>query len=44
MKKLILPDYENSIINVAYNIRKYFELDYNHSTIEKLNKLLEEKN
>lgn len=43
MKKLILPDYENSIVNVACCIRKYFELDYNHSTIEKLDKLLEEK-
>lgn len=43
MKKIILPDYKNSIVNVACSIRKYFELDYNHNTIEKIDKILEEK-
>ena len=43
MKELILPDYKNSIVNVACSIRKYFELDYNHNTIKKLDKILEEK-
>lgn len=43
MKELILPDYKNSIVNVACSIRKYFELDYNHNTIEKIDKILEEK-
>lgn len=43
MKKLILPDYQNSIVNVACTIRKYFGLNYNHNTIEKIDKILEEK-
>lgn len=43
MKQLILPNYKNSIVNVACSIRKYFELDYNHNTIEKIDKILEEK-
>ena len=42
MKKLILPDYQNSIVNVACTIRKYFGLNYNHNTIEKIDKILEE--
>lgn len=41
MKKIILPDYTNSIVNVACSIRKYFDLNYNHNTIEKIDKLLE---
>ena len=40
---MILPDYKNSIVNVSCSIRKYFELDYNHNTIEKLDKILEKK-
>lgn len=43
MKKLILPNYENSIVNVACSIRKYFELNYNHNSIDKIDKILEEK-
>lgn len=43
MKKLILPDYKNSIVNVACSIRKYFDLDNNHNTIEKIDRILEEK-
>lgn len=43
MKKLILPDYQNSIVNVACTIRKYFGLNYNHNTIKKIDKILEEK-
>ena len=41
MKKLILPDYQNSIVNVACTIRKYFDLNYNHNTIEQIDKILE---
>ena len=41
MKKLILPDYQNSIVNVACTIRKYFGLNHNHNTIEKIDKILE---
>lgn len=40
MKKLILPDYQNSIVNVACTIRKYFGLNYIHNTIDRI---LEEK-
>lgn len=43
MKKLILPDYKNSIVNVACSIRKYFDLDNNHNTIEKIDRILAEK-
>ena len=43
MKELILLNYENGIVNVACSIRKYFELDYNHNTIDKIDKILEEK-
>lgn len=43
MKELILPDYNNSIVNVACSIKKYFDLDYSHNTIEKIDKILEEK-
>ena len=43
MKELILPNYKNSIVNVACSISKYFELDYNHNTIDKIDKILEEK-
>jgi len=42
MKKLILPDYNNSIVNVACSIRKYFDIKYNHSTIEIIDKLLDD--
>ena len=42
MKKIILPDYKNSIVNVACSIRKYFGLDYNHNTIENIDKKLEQ--
>lgn len=40
MKNIIFPDYKNSIVNVACSIRKYFGLDYNHNTIQKIDKLL----
>lgn len=43
MKSIILPDYKNSIVNVACSIRKYFELDYNHNTIKIIDKILEKK-
>lgn len=43
MKNLILPDYTNSIVNVACSIKKYFELDYNHNTIENIDKILDMK-
>lgn len=43
MKELILPDYNNSVVNVACSIKKYFDLDYSHKTIEKIDKILEEK-
>ena len=28
MKQMILPDYNNSIVNLMSSIRKYFDLDY----------------
>lgn len=43
MKNLILPDYKNSIVNAACSIKKYFDINYNHNTIEKIDQLLEEK-
>ena len=43
MTKLILPDYNNSIVNLACSIRKYFDLNYNHNTLKIVDDILEEK-
>jgi len=43
MKKFIMPDYKDCIVNLACSIRKYFELDYDHNTLKDIDKLLEEK-
>ena len=42
MSKIILPEYDNSIVSLASSIRKYFELDYYHNTLNDIDKLLEE--
>lgn len=42
-KKIIMPDYNNSIVSLACSIRKYFDLDYNHNTNKTLDNILEEK-
>lgn len=41
--KLILPDYKNSIVNLACSIKKYFDLEYNHNTIKDIDDLLNQK-
>lgn len=43
MKSIILANYKHSIVNVACSIRKYFELDYNHETMDKIDKILEDE-
>ena len=42
MSKIILPEYDNSIVSLASSIRKYFELDCYHNTLNDIDKLLEE--
>lgn len=36
-------NYNECLTNLACSIRKYFDLDYNHNTIEYIDKILEEK-
>ena len=40
---MIMPDYNDSITNLACSIMKYFELNYKHNTIEDIDNILEEK-
>ena len=37
-------NYNECITNLACSIRKYFELEYKHNTLEYVDKLLSEKN
>jgi len=39
----IKNDYEECLTNFACSIRKYFDLDYKHNTLEYIDKLLEDK-
>ncbi len=41
---MIMPDYDDSITNLACSIRKYFELDYKHNGISEIDKILKERN
>ena len=43
MNKIVMPDYNDSIVNLACSIRKYFELDYCHNTIQDIDDILEGK-
>ena len=43
MKNFVLPNYEDSIVNLACSIRKYFGLDYKHNTLKDIDELLESK-
>jgi len=43
MKKFIMPNYEDSIVNLACSIRKYFGLKNTNKTLEDVDKLLEER-
>ena len=36
-------NYNECLTNLACSIRKHFELDYNHNTLDYIDKLLEEK-
>lgn len=42
MKKIVFSDYKNSIVNLACSIKKYFDLTYNHCTLDYIDKQLEE--
>ena len=39
---LVKNNYNECLTNLACSIRKYFELDYNHNTIDYIDKILEE--
>lgn len=43
MNKLNLANYNNSIVNLACSIKKYFDLDYNHNTLDIVDKILEKE-
>ena len=44
MKKMkVRNNYNECLTNLACSIRKYFNLSYNHNTIEFVDKILEEK-
>ena len=40
---LVRNNYEECLTNLACSIRKYFELDYKHNTLDYIDKILEEK-
>lgn len=44
MKKLVLPNYDECITNLACSIMKYFQLDIKHNTIPAIDKILEKNN
>lgn len=41
---MILPNYNECLTNFACSIRKYFELEYKHNTLDYIDKLLDEYN
>lgn len=40
---LVKNNYKECLTNLTCSIRKYFELDYKHNTLDYIDKLLEEK-
>lgn len=43
MSKIVYPNYDNSILNLTTSILKYYNVETNHTSIEKLDKILEKK-
>ena len=43
MKNIILPNYEHSILNTITSILKYYNVETNHKSLEKLDKELQKK-
>ena len=43
MKNMVMPNYEDCIVNLACSIRKYFELDYTNKTLNDIDSLLNDK-
>ena len=43
MNKLVMPNYEDSIVNLACSIRRYFEIDYKHNTIKDIDDILDSR-
>ena len=41
--KLVMPNYEDSIANLACSIRRYFEIDYKHNTIKDIDDILNKR-
>lgn len=42
-RNIVYPDYENSILNLITSILKYYDVESNHTSLEILDKVLEEK-
>jgi predicted AlkP superfamily pyrophosphatase or phosphodiesterase len=43
MSNLKMPNYKDSIVNLACSMRKYFEIDYKHNTIKDIDDILESR-
>ena len=43
MKNIVLPNYEHSILNTITSILKYYNVETNHKSLEKLDKELQKK-
>lgn len=42
--KTIMPNYNESIVNLACSISKHFEIDYKHNTLDYIDKILDDNN
>ena len=43
MNKLVLPNYEHCILNTITSILKYYNVETNHKSLEKLDNELQKK-
>ena len=41
MKKIIMPDYTNCLINLMASIKRHFYLPYSHSTLKDIDRILD---
>jgi len=41
--KLLYPNYEDSIVNIACSIERYFNIEYKHKTIKDIDNILDKK-
>ena len=41
MKKIVMPDYTNCLVNLMASIKRHFYLPYTHSTLKDVDKILD---